>query len=71
LPSDLLEADGGANVIAHDGFASIEVAAKHRVDAVAQKGFGEFRVTLDLMLVQALSVPFARLLQRGPRLLRL
>src|SRR6266481_817721 len=45
--TELLEADGRLDVVSHDGFASTEVAAQHRVDAFAQKGLGEFRVVSD------------------------
>jgi hypothetical protein len=51
---ELFKADRRLDVVAQDYLAGFHVARKHRVDAVAQKRLGEFRVALDVVLNQFL-----------------
>src|ERR1700722_19158988 len=48
----LLKSNGSFDVVAHDGLAGIEIAGQHRVNAFAQKRFGEFCVALNVAFDQ-------------------
>src|SRR5262249_11639325 len=51
---ELLKSDGRLDVIAQDNFTGIEIPAQHRINALDQKGLGEFGVPLDVTFDQAL-----------------
>src|SRR5206468_2252261 len=53
---ELLESEGGLNVIAQDRLAAIDITAQHRIDTFAQQRFGEFLVGLGLALHELLEV---------------
>jgi hypothetical protein len=52
--AEFFKTDRRLDVVAQDDLAGFNVTGEHRIDAFAQKGFGEFLVTLDVVLDQTL-----------------
>src|SRR5450759_3910640 len=51
---EFFKADRRLDVVAQDYLAGLHVAGEHRVDALAQKRLGKFRVALDVVMHQFL-----------------
>src|SRR5882757_10050730 len=52
--AELFETDGRLDVIAQDRLAGLDIAAQHRIDALAKEGLGKFLVSLDPTLHEVL-----------------